>query len=302
MSRVATVPLQLTLSNAIQRAQGALAKSQTELATQKKASDFSALGTETVRNLSAHTMLAQQSAQTAVSKGLGTTLSLYASNISNIESSASDLRQQILTAVGTGQAGGLQDAIDSAFQQFRNSLNGSEGGVPLFGGSQTSGNPFQPQNLTDVASMSASQAFTNDGVVASARVADGVDVTYGVTASGVGTDLYSAFQTLAAAGPIGNVATPAQLTALNQAMGQLDTGLSTVRAVDAENGRKQAQVDTLAERGDQRSLLLQGVISDNEDADLGQVAADLSQQQTVLQASYSVFSKLSGLSLVNYLR
>jgi flagellar hook-associated protein 3 FlgL len=29
---------------------------------------------------------------------------------------------------------------------------------------------------------------------------------------------------------------------------------------------------------------------------------DLSQQKTMLQASYSVFSQLSGLSLVDYLR
>ena len=49
-------------------------------------------------------------------------------------------------------------------------------------------------------------------------------------------------------------------------------------------------------------LLLEGVIETNEDADLGQVALDLAQQKTMLQASYSVFSQLSDLSLVSYIR
>jgi flagellar hook-associated protein 3 FlgL len=55
-------------------------------------------------------------------------------------------------------------------------------------------------------------------------------------------------------------------------------------------------------RAGDRSTLLQGIIQDNEDADLGQVAIDLAQQKTMLQASYSVFAQLSGLSLSSYLR
>ena len=48
--------------------------------------------------------------------------------------------------------------------------------------------------------------------------------------------------------------------------------------------------------------MLSSVIEGNEDADLGQVAIDLAQQKTVLEASYSVFGQLSRLSLVSYLR
>jgi hypothetical protein len=84
--------------------------------------------------------------------------------------------------------------------------------------------------------------------------------------------------------------------------GQIDAGLSSLRGVNAENGRKQAQADGLGARASDRVNLLQGVISGYEDADLGQIATDLAQQKSVLQASYSVFSQLSGLSLVNYLK
>jgi len=96
--------------------------------------------------------------------------------------------------------------------------------------------------------------------------------------------------------------TAAQLGILSTAAGQIDTGLESLRTVNAENGRKQAQTETLSVRAGDRSTLLQGIIQDNEDADLGQVAIDLAQQKTMLQASYSVFAQLSGLSLSSYLR
>lgn len=301
MTRVATIPLQRTMSEAIQRSQEKLAITQQRLASGKKATDFASLGTETVRNLSAHSLLARQDAQSTVSKRVGTTLSLYQGHLESMESAVSSLKTDILSAIGTGDAAGLQEAIQTAFSQYRTSLNSGEGGVPLFGGSQTDGAPFTPDTLDAVATTSADDAFKDDGVRASARVADGVDVTYGITAASVGKDLYAAFKTLAQAGTIGSKPTDAQLDALKQAVGQLGTGISSLQAVNAENGRKQNQVETLTSRGEDRSLLLQGVIENNEDADLGQVAIDLAQQKTMLQASYSVFSQLSDLSLVSYL-
>lgn len=301
MSRVATIPLQRTLASAISTAQEKLAITQQQLSTGKKATDFASLGTEAVRNLSAHSLLEQQKAQSNVAKRVTTTMSLYQGHIEGIQTSTTDLRQQILTAIGTGQSAGLQQAMESAFDQMRSSLNASEGGIPLFGGSQTNQSPFAVSTLADAAAVPADQAFRDDNVLASARVADGLDVTYGVNASSIGKGLYEAFQAMGQAGQIGDTLTDAQKTALQNVVTKLDSGLKDLSAVNADNGRKQNQVEDLSTRGEQRSLLLQQVIQDNEDADLGQVAIDLSQQKTVLEASYSVFSQLSSLSLVKYL-
>lgn len=301
MNRVATIPLQRTMADAIQRSQQKLAISQQRLSTGKKAADFADLGTETVRNLSAHSLLARQEAQATVAKRVGTTLSLYQGHLEGIEAAVSDMREQIITAVGTGKAAGLQEAIETAFAQYRSSLNSAEGGVPLFGGAQSDSNPFAPDTLAQVAVTDADTAFRDDPVRATARVAEGVDVAYGITASSVGKDLYAVFRTLAQAGTISESPDATQLAALQAAVGQLDTGLGSLRGVNAENGRKQVQVETLATRGEERALLLSGVIESNEDADLGQVAVDLAQQKTMLQASYSVFAQLSSLSLASYL-
>jgi flagellar hook-associated protein 3 FlgL len=302
MNRVATIPLQRTMSNAIQHSQQLLSATQTQLATGKKAPDFASLGTQAVRNLSSHSLLAQQDAYSGVASRVGTTLSLYDINLSVIDTASSSLRQDILSAIGSGQAGGLQETIKSAFDQFRASLNASEGGMALFGGTQTDSPPFTANTLADTIGLAPSAAFVDDGVKASARISDGLDVQYGVTAGSIGKDLYTAFQTLAGAGVIGETPTAAQLAMLASAAGQLETGLSSLREVSAGNGRTQAQAEQLGVRASDRSVLLSGIIESNEDADLGQVAIDLAQQKTMLQASYSVFSQLSSLTLASYLR
>jgi flagellar hook-associated protein 3 FlgL len=301
MTRVATVPLQQSLSSAIQRSQQKLAATQLQLSSTKKSNDFAALGTQAVRNLSAHSLVAQSDAHSAVASQVGTTLSLYDTNITGLDTMGSDLKQTLLNAVGTGGAPGLQDTISAAFDQFRSVLNAAQSGTPLFGGAQTT-QPFTPQTLAATVGVTPQQAFTNDQVKASARVGDNIDVQYGVTASDLGTDMLSAFQTLAQLGPVGAKLTDAQTASLKTAMGQIDTALGGVRSINAENGRKQAQLETLGTRADQRTLVYKDIISRNEDADLGQVAIDLEQQKTVLQASYSVFSQLSGLSLINFLK
>lgn len=301
MNRVATIPLQRIMSDAIQRSQASLAATQRQLATGKKASSLAALGTEAVRTLSARSLVTQQTAHADVARRLGTTLALYDSHLSSIETAGSDLLQALKVSVGTGEGAGVRDTIEAAFSAFRSALNATEAGEPMFSGSQPD-LPFTPEKLEDLAGLDPAQAFTNDNVRASARVGNKLDVQFGLTASELGTDLMGAFRTLVEAGPISDRPTAAQIDAFKTAIGQIGDALNTVRGVSAGNGRRQAQMETLTTRAEQRNLLLQEVIGQNEDADLGQVAIDLAQQKTTLQASYSVFSQLSGLSLVNYLR
>lgn len=302
MNRVATIPLQRIISGGIQRAQQQLSTSQIQLATGKKAPDFAALGTDGVRNLSAHSLAARQTAYNDVATKLGTTLLLYDAHIGAIDTAASALRDQLLGAIGTGQSVGLGSSFATAFGQLRAALNATVDGVPLFGGSQTGQDAFVPTQLSDLAGPSLAAAFANDDVRATARIGDGVDLQYGITASEVGTKLLAAFKTLADAGPVGAIPTPAQTAAFTKAVGEIDAGLASVRAVGGDNGRRQAQAETQATRASERGDLLAAIISTNEDADLGQIAIDIAQRETVLKASYSVFSQLAGLNLGDYLR
>jgi flagellar hook-associated protein 3 FlgL len=302
MNRVATIPVQQTLSEAIQRSQQKLAVSQRQLSTGKKAPDYASLGTEAVRTLSARTMLERQEAHGTVARRLGTTLALQDAHLGGIETGVEKARQDILAAIGTGRSAGLQETIEGAFANFRSAMNAAEGGVPMFAGSRTDSPPFKPATLAEAAATAPAEAFGNDRVKASARVAEGLDLEYGLLASDIGTDIFSAFRALAGAGAIGDVPSEAQLAAMNEAISAFDAGLRSLRAGNAENGRRQAQVEALGTRAEERGLLLRDMLSANEDADLGEVAVAISQHQMTLQASYSVFAQLSRLSLATYLR
>jgi flagellar hook-associated protein 3 FlgL len=302
MNRVATIPIQRNLSSAIQRSQQKLVDTQLQLATGKKVRDYAALGTETVRQLSARGLLAKHEAQSNVAKTVGTTLALYDVNMTAVDTAASELKTSILTAVGTGQSSGLQEAIEQAFHQYRSSLNASEGGLPLFAGSRTDALPFKAVTLAETATMTVDEAFSNDSIRPAAHVGDGLDIQYGAGADEIGTNLFLAFQKLAQAGTFGEKPTAAQTAMLTEAIKLFDDGLLDLRTANAENGRKHAQIEALGVRAEDRTVLLKDLIAENEDADLAQVATDLAQQQTTLRASFSVFSQLSTLSLTDYLR
>jgi flagellar hook-associated protein 3 FlgL len=302
MTRIATIPLQQAQAAGMARATGKLNDVITKLSSGKKAPDLAGLGSDAVRSLSTRNMLARQEAQGKAASQLGTTLSLYATNIGAIDESVTSLRTALLTAAGTGDGTGVQGAIAGAFQQVRNALNASDGEVALFAGSQTQGTPFKPVTLADTVGATTATAFADDGVRASARVGDAIDVTYGVSARELGGDLLQAFRTLAEAGDIGSTPTAAQQVAMQSAAEQIQKALSGVRSIDGENGRKQALLESLGTRAAERSTLLKGVIADAEDADYAQLSIELDQQQQVLKASYSVFSQVSKLSLTDYIR
>ena len=302
MNRVATFAMHNALFGAIGRSQQKLASTQLQMTTGKKVNDFAGLGTRGGSTLSARSLLARESAYKGVADRLGTTLALYDAHLSGTEEAIASVRTKLLTALGTGQSAGLQGALEEAFEHFRAAMNADEAGVPLFTGSLTASPALLPSTLADTAGVPSSAAFANDDVRARATVSDNQQLQFGITASEVGTDLYEAFRTMAEAGPIGATLTNAQNNALKTAIAQFDQGLKSLRATWAENGRKQAQVETLTVHAEQRSLILQQLISRNEDADMAQVASDLTQQRTALEASYNVFARLSNLSLLNYLR
>lgn len=301
MNRVATIPLQRTMAEAIQRAQRELAVTQTSLSTGKKAQNYASLGTQAVRTISAHSLLSRQEAQAQVSKHVATTLSIYDAHVTRVDTVMTDLRTRLLTAIGVDDADGLQETIRGAFDEFRSNLNAVEGGVALFGGSRTDVLPFVPEKLEDTLATSPEDAFRNDDVRAAAYLTEGRQLTYGITASDVGKGLYDVFRTLAGAGAIGVKLTEDQKAAVRDAVAQIDQGMGALRSANAENGRRQNRVETLGERAEQRSLLLKDIIASNEDADLGQVAVDLARQRATLEASYSVFAQIAGLNLTKFL-
>lgn len=302
MARIATLAMQNTLASAMARSQESLAESQLALASGKKATDYAGLGADAVRTLSARSLLSQQESYQANTSRLSTTLALYDANLTDLDDSLTDFRTEIYTAIGAGNYPNLDTLIENAFAELKNTLNATESGVPLFAGSQTSKEPFTPDSLDDLIGLDPADAFANDSVIQSSRVGQGIDLDYGILASDVGTKLVQAFKTLAEGGPYDtDELTAEQIATLETALGELDTGMKDLRAANSTNGQNQNRIDTMSDRAEERTTLLTELVGKVEDADLAQVALDISNRQTVLEASYSVYAKLQDMSLVNYI-
>ncbi|HEX7852875.1 MAG TPA: flagellin [Sphingobium sp.] len=301
MNRVSTTQLQGTLMTGMQRSQSGLALSQFQLSTGKKAPYYSQLGADGVRALSANSLLSRQESYSDATKQTSSTLALYDTHMASIESTMTDLRKQLMNALGLDNGNDIAANTSTAFDDFKATINAQVGGNSLFAGSQTGTKPLAANDLSDTIGLDPADAFVNDTVRGTARVGEGLDLQYGVVASDFGGDFVKAFGTLANMGPIDGKLTDTQKDALRDAVSQIDTGLDRLNAVNGENGRKLAYLDTLTDRADGRAQLMQKVVGDTEDADLGQVVTDLTMYQTTLQASYSVFSRLSSMTLANYL-
>ncbi|EZP48683.1 hypothetical protein [Sphingomonas sp. RIT328] len=302
MSRVATLPTQIMLNSAIARGQESVANANLELGTFKKVQTYADLGADTRRMLTAATMRAQQQAQKDVSQRVGSTLSLYDLALTGVHDSLNDLSGKLLSAIGQHNGGGVAQAAKEAFDTFRTALNSSEAGVPIFAGGQTETLPFVPKTLADLLTLgSPAAAFANDQTRATAHIDGDTDLSYGITADEVGTGIVEAFQTLAGLGDLPKQLTSAQEDEIGKAIAQINKGLEPLKKANGRNGDLRKHVEGLADSAEQRITLLNGVIGDAVDADVRQVATDLSARSMALNASYAALTKLNTLSLANFL-
>lgn len=111
------------------------------------------------------------------------------------------------------------------------------------------------------------------------------------------SDLIAALNTPLASG--GGVA---QLTgSLNRGLNNLDNALDNVLATRSSLGLRLNEIDALQTAGDDLSLQFRQALSELQDVDYNKALSDLTQQQMYLQAAQQTFSKVSGLSLFDYL-
>ena len=140
------------------------------------------------------------------------------------------------------------------------------------------------------------------------NVADGVNVNYSLTASGVATGLMQALQDIAKfdAGPSGNfnaanTLNAAQNTFLTNAISQVTTVSTNLNATTAANGYVSNRLTDAQTQQASMTTLFKRFTSDIQDTNMAEAATQLSLDQTQLQAALQVTAQLHKLSLLNYL-
>ena len=310
IDRVATSAQTAYFLSQIQNAGSALDKTQEKIASGKNANSYAGFGNQTQVLTATIAANARNSAYTTATKLAATQTDLQDTQLTSLADLTGKLKKAVSDAVANNDASTLMAQVRSIFDQASSILNSKDAnGDYIYAGGKTGTAPVTVTSLADLQALpSVADAFANGDLKRSVQVADGVNVSYGLTASDIGTGLMQALKDIAAfdAGGSGNLDAATSLTAAQN--GFLSGAITTVtgtaidlNALSAANGYVSNRLTDAQTHQASMNTLYKGFVSDIQDTNMADAATQLSLNQTQLQASLAVTSTLHQLSLLNYM-
>lgn len=310
IDRIATAQQSAFFLSQINQAGSALDKTQQQIASGKVADTYAGFGDQAQMLQATISANARNTAYTTA-----TTLATTQTDMQDTQlSSLSDLVAQLKKAVSDAQTNNdgttLMGQVQSIFDQATAILNSKDSnGDYIYSGGKTDTAPVSVTSLSQLASLSdVSDAFTNGDIKKSVQVADGVNVSYGVLASDVGTNLMQSLKEIAgfdqgSTGNFNNAQTlsQAQTDFLSGQITSITNVATDLTAKVAVNGNVYNRLDDAATQQASMTTLYKGFTSNIQSTNMAQAATQLSLNQTALQAALQVTATLNQLSLLNYL-
>jgi flagellar hook-associated protein 3 FlgL len=310
ITRISTTAQTAYMLAQIQNAGNALDKVQEQIASGKNASTYAGFGDQAQVLTATISANARNDAYTSATKFAVTQTDLQDTQLASLSSLATSLKKAISDAVANNDGTTLMSQAQSIFDQASAILNSKDAnGDYIYSGGKTDVPPITVGSLAGLVPLAGvSNAFANGNLQKSVQVADGVTVSYGLTASDVATGLMQALKDIADfdAGGTGNFnaatsLTAAQNTFLTNAIGQATNVYTGLNATAAANGYVSNRLTDAQDQQSSMNTLYKGFVSDIQDTNMAQAATQLSLSQTQLQAALQVTAGLHQLTLLNFL-
>jgi len=213
---------------------------------------------------------------------------------------ASDLRTMLVQA--TSDNSGSEVPVAENARNMLNvvvtQLNAKLNGRFLFSGTRTDTPPIsEPVPDPLIVGIPDATYYQGDSTALSVRADDGVTIDYGITGDRLGFQAIVGALKAAIAGD--ETATPGLLETAIDLANQALRELSSYRT---ELGSNMKTLGAIQTRHEDFMVYAEGIISDVENVDVTLAITQLAQQQTTLEASYTVLARISQLNLTNYLK
>ena len=307
MVRVSSFGQQTVLLRGIMDNQLQVFEGQRQISSGKKFNDYQGLAGQT------NTVLGSRSFQSRVEsyqQSIDTIRGKLDANdvqLSGIIDAMETLKGSVQSSLANNQAEGFSELLDQTFSFISNGLNTNFDGTYLFSGAETGTIPVNVTELSDLAALgSVSDAFDNAAIAFEARIADGVDLEFGLLANDVGEgvfqemlDLYNLDQ--GANGPFQGELTGTQFSLLQSQLASLETAIDGLRQVQVSNGLAFERLEVVDEQHADTVVFLETFIADIEDVDIAEAVTRLNNDQVALEASYRAVGSLSQLSLLRFI-
>ena len=308
IDRVATNGQMQLLVERIMQAGAALDRTQMQVASGKKSSDYFGISDKTAILEAARSASLRADSYQSVTQLALDQVNLQDGQMTSLSDLSNELRQALTDAVANNDGSVLMTAAGSVFDRLKQILNTQDAnGKYIYGGDKNNQPPITINSLSDLTSLlSASDAFGNGSIARSVTVADGETVQIGILASDAGQQLMQVLKDVAdfnagPNGPFGSPLTQAQSDFLSGEISSAKSAGDSITNVAAKNGQVYSQLQDAADQQQSLSTLYKGFVSNIEDVDIGQAVAQLNQNQVALQAALKVTSQLNQISLLNYL-
>jgi len=310
VERVSTAAQTQYFLNQIQRAGAQLDTTQQQIASGNNADTYAGFGDQTQMLTASIAANARNTAYQNATTLAVTQTDMQDTQLTSLQGLAAQLSKAVSDAVANNDGSTLMSQAQSIFEQATAILNSKDAnGDYIYGGGKTDVPPVTVNSLSALAALPAvSNAFANGTDKKSVQVADGVTVSYGVTASDAATGLMQSLSDLAQfdAGSTGNFSattnlTGAQTSYLTGAISSTQAMSNNLTTVVSQNGYVYNRLTDAQTQQSSMDTLYKGFISNIQDTNMATAATQLSLNQTQLQAALGVTAQLNQLSLLNYL-
>ncbi|MAF49843.1 MAG: hypothetical protein CMM10_16430 [Rhodospirillaceae bacterium] len=308
-ARIADLASNRLVQSTITRTQARLADRQLQISTLQKSQDYAGISDSSSRlvTLEASRRRVEQFMEEHTFVQLR--MDVMLNSIDALKTTLNDVRGLLSEALDDGTIPSGIDKDDFAevkMSEIEDYLNVRVNGRYLFAGSKTETKPVQPGNLDTAPTFDASNNtaaepsfyYQGDDNTLKARINEGVEIKYGVTAADSGFEkLIRAVRILKSV----DIGDANYIAKYQDALDLVISAKERLQALELDVGTKVEQLSTTNSKLNDTRNFLSGIISDIESADTFTAVAELTQDQTMLEASYATVVRLSRLTLTSFL-
>jgi len=307
MTRVSSFGQQSLLLSTMMENQKRVFENQRQVASGKKTDEYAGLAGITNTTLSSRSFMARVETFQTTIKTVRGKLDANDVQIEGMLNSMEALKDNMQVALANNQAEGFSELLDQTFRFMVNGLNTNFDGTFLFAGAKTSTTPVNVNTLADLAALPVvSDAFDNADITFKAKIADNVDLNFGLLASDVAEESFTVLRDLynydqSAAGPLQGEMTDAQWTYMQSMLANVTSAIDNLRQHQVSNGLVYERLDVINEQHSDTAVFLETFIADLEDVNMAEAVTRLENNKVALDASYQAVAVMSDLTLLNFI-
>ncbi len=297
-SRVGDFAQQAFLTQALQTTQSRMRETQMEIASGKRARSFDRIAPEVPLLLSTRYDRTLNATRIRQNEHVIDRMQAMDGSLEGLGRIAERARTLLLQRLsdGVGADVPLDAELDAMLEEIEARLNLRLDGRYLFAGSRTDTKPVAIPDPPPVTA-DATLYYSGDDTELEVRAEEGLELAYGIPASDPAFERLIGALGLARQGHLVN-----DRSDLEGALSDLTTAIDELADLRAELGAKRSRLEAIIEvqRGDE--VYLAEIVSEMEDVDLPEALSRLARDRTVLEAAYLAVSRISQLSIADYLR